>query len=376
MFQSFLFPLLLTTAAGPAPFDRAAAWGWLVAGSSIAAIVLAPFVGRLADLVGKPRVFAYSVIAAGLLALIAVSGQTWLWFAVFFLLFNSIFELSQSLYDSFLLDVESSPSRLTNLSSFAWGFGYLGGALFAGAYFGMKKLNLPDQSMLVVFSLLFLACSIPALVGFSRLHGSSTPFKPRPTLRAIFQTTAPVPWLDIFVYWIIADCVAAILYFAPLYLSSEIHLTTNVVGGLILGAQLLAFPLTILMGRIANRVGRIRTIQVSLVIWALALGGLALSQSLAHVIPVVLGLSLVIGSTQAILRAHFASRIRSERSGEGLGYYAVAQKSASVVSPLLVVIITSLTNSLRPAFVALTVLVVIALVASRRLSLIDRSPQL
>lgn len=199
MFQSFLFPLLLSTAAGPAPSDRVAAWGWLVAGSSIAAIVSAPFVGRLADLIGKPRVFAYSVIAAGLLAIIAVSGQTWLWFAFFFLLFNSIFELSQSLYDSFLLNVESAPSRLTNLSSFAWGFGYLGGALFAGAYFVMQKLNVPNQSMLVVFALLFLVCSIPALVGFSRFRGPSTPSRPRPTLKEIFQTTAPVPWLDLFV---------------------------------------------------------------------------------------------------------------------------------------------------------------------------------
>ena len=73
-------------------------------------------------------------------------------------------------------------------------------------------------------------------------------------------------------------------------------------------------------------------------------------------------LVLIVGTTQAILRAHYASEVGTSRSGEALGYYAVAQKSASVFSPLLVGTVSMLTGSMRFAFLVLAAVVALGFV--------------
>lgn len=363
MFQSFLFPLVFANIYSNQTGESAVIiWPWLVAGSSILAIILAPFTGKLGDLLGKWKVFTWCVCLAGILGIFSqlLTNFSWLLVALFFLLFNTAFELSQSLYDAFLLNIEKEKDGITKLSSFAWGFGYLGGALFAIIYFIMEGLGLSHTLMLIVFGILYLLLSSPSIFGFKRIEKRDLTSTNVIDWKKIFHPTIPVPWSHLFVYWIIADCVAALIYFVPLYLQSELLLSMNLVGGIILGAQLLAFPLTILMGRLAIKIGRIKTIQVSLFIWIATLLGLFFATSVTHVLIIALLMSFVIGSTQAILRAHFASRIHEEKSGEGLGFYAVAQKSASVISPLLVGLTITLTGNLRPAFLILTLLVVIA----------------
>lgn len=378
VFQSFLFPLVLASSVGATNDKSDTTWAILVAVSSLAAIVTAPSIGRLADHVGKSIVFAFVVISSAALAFCAgiVSEMPWFYLAALFLVFNALFELSQSLYDSFLLDIEASSSGVTDLSAFSWGFGYLGGAAFAATYFAFLALGLSQGVMLSVFALMFGLLSIPAIYTFWRAH------PPRPgklktvSISDLISTVAPIPRIQLFVYWVIADCVAGIMYFLPLFLKQEVHLEMKVIGALLLGGQLLAFPLTLLMGKVANRVGRVRVIQGGLLVWGLGLIALSMSSTISHVVGVLIALAFVVGSTQALLRADFANRVSREASGEGLGYYAIAQKSASVISPAIVAASVALTGSLRGGFVALSALVVVALLASRALPADRTLPQI
>jgi MFS transporter, UMF1 family len=378
VFQSFLFPLVLASSVAATGDKPDTTWAVLVAVSSLAAIVTAPAIGRLADRVGKGIVFAFMVTSSAALAFFAgmVSEMPWFYLAVLFLLFNALFELSQSLYDSFLLDIESSSSGVTDLSAFSWGFGYLGGAAFAATYFAFLRWGLSQGVMLSVFALMFGLLSIPAIYTFWRVH------PPRPgkldtvAISDLFSTVAPIPYIQLLIYWVIADCVAGVMYFLPLFLKQEIHLEMKVIGALLLGGQLLAFPLTFLVGKIANRVGRVRGIRGGLIVWGLGLIALSVSSTISHVVVVLIALAFVVGSTQALLRADFANRVSREASGEGLGYYAIAHKSASVISPAIVAASVALTGSLRGGFVALSALVVAALLASRGLPADRTVPQI
>lgn len=369
VFQSFLFPLVLTEMLTTSGRNGELYWAAVVAMSSILAIATAPFVGRLADKIGKVRVFTLTVLIVGVLATIAfpVFGYSGIALLVAFLVFNWMFELSQSVYDSFLVDLSDSKQETTAISSFAWGFGYLGGAVFAALYFVMNELEIDPKIMLTVFGALFVFVSLPALIFFSRQRLKSKPQHVFPRLSELLNVSNPVPWADIFVYWVIADTVAAILYFAPIYLRSELGLSMTIIGGILLVGQLIAFPATILMGWLAGRVGRINTIRIGLVVWAIGLTGLYFASSVQHVVAVFLLLSLVVGSTQALLRAHFSDRVEASLSAEGLGFFAIAQKSASVLAPLLVVATTHFTGSIGPAFVTLAILLVLALVLSGQL---------
>jgi len=349
-------------------YDSGLYWAIAVAVSSVLAILTAPFFGRFADKFGKFRVFCFSVGFTGIVASLSllISGSNFWYLLILFVFFNWIFEISQSIYDSYLVDLSDSKEETTKISSFAWGFGYLGGALFAVIYLIMDRLEISESSMIPIFGVFFLISSVPALWYFYKVVPSpigGRTFK----FRDLIEVRTPVPWKDLFVYWVVADVVAAVLYFAPLYLKSDLGLSITMIGGVMLVGQLIAFPATIYVGRLANQFGRLSMIRMGLLVWAVGLLGFYFAESLAHVAIVFLLLSLVVGSTQALLRAHFADRVEQIKSAEGLGFFAIAQKSASVIAPAFVIVSSWFTGSIAPAFIALAVLVCIAFLLTLQL---------
>lgn len=366
-FQSFLFPLLLS-AAGGGQGSSGALWGTIVALSSLLAVVAGPFIGRFADKIGKGGVFAALVLLAGGMAAVAPTafeGRVWA-LAVAFVLFNTIFELSQSLYDSFLVDFRAGTAELTRLSTFAWGFGYLGGAVAAVVYLLLDKAGRRISTTLTVLAVMFVLLSVPAIVAFWQRKPARVP--ERFSWREIRQVSNPVPWRDIVVYWLIADSVGAVMYFTPLYMREELQIDTKQLGMLVLGMQLVAFPLTVMMGRVASRLGVTRTIRASLLVWLVGLTGLYFARTVLQLLPALALLALVVGSTQALLRVHFALRLSNDRSGEGFGFFAIAQKSASIAAPALVAVLSWATGSLRPTYIGVAILVAVAYGLSRRMS--------
>lgn len=368
IFQSFLFPIVLAKAASNNT-EAQTLWAWIVTSSSIVAIVAAPFVGRSADLLGKWRVFAVAVAIAGILASLSpiVLAKNLILLALSFLVFNTIFEWTQSLYDSFLLNFGKTRAEITSLSTFGWGFGYVGGALFAIAYLILSRKGVSASFSLALLGVLFLLTSIPAILTFRRAEQDVGRTYTRASLKKILSTSSPVPWRELLIYWVIADSTAAVIYFAPLYMQQEIGLTTQRMGMLFLAAQVVAFPMTILMGKFAVMKGTMKVIRWCLLIWLAAVVGLYAAHSLQGLIPVMFAFSLVIGSTQAILRAHYAARVKLEHSGEGLGYYAVAQKSASVAAPAMVAGVLMLGGTLRSAFLVLAGFILLAFIVAFRL---------
>lgn len=369
MFQSFLFPVILASAMVSSSLDSNKVWAWVVMISSIISVLGAPFLGKFADKVGKWRIFSLTVLVAGLLAAIVVNSlNAWI-LIIGFLIFNTFFEFSQSLYDSFLRNVEQDKKSTTFLSTFAWGFGYLGGAFFVVIYFLMQKFNTSNSLMLTIFAFLFLLLSLPAIISFKKTEQQNkSDFQTSETFKEITHPKNPVSWAHLFIYWVIADCVATAVYFMPLYLQQELNIGMKTVGIMLLGAQILAFPATIFMGRIANKIGRIKTIKISLLIWAFSLLLLFFAKETKDIIPILIMVSFVIGSTQAILRSHFATRVAVDKSGEGLGFYAVAQKSASIISPLLIILVSTITNSIKPAFLVLFILVAVGFILAPQLN--------
>src|SRR3989344_3706606 len=123
IFQSFLFPILLAQAAEGSSINGDTVWSTVVTISSILAIISAPFLGRFADAFGKGVTFAVVVTLTGTLALLspAIFDNNVVFLAIMFVLFNTFFELSQSLYDSFLLNLEKTKEGIAKLSTFAWG---------------------------------------------------------------------------------------------------------------------------------------------------------------------------------------------------------------------------------------------------------------
>ncbi len=378
IFQSFLFPLFFAAEVAEWFGEPEQVWGIVVAASTVIAVIVAPRIGAVADQIGKGPVFLASVLFTGLGALaVSLSGSLSPAFVLFgFLVFNAVFETSQALYDSFLKELADNLRETVRLSTFGWGFGYLGGALFAGAYLWLDTMQVDMASMLALFAGAFLLLSLPACKFLWTKERRPAPAKTggggrglMVGLRSVFvlRTKSPIAFRHLVVYWLVVDAVAGVMYFTPLFLTTEVGLSLTTVGSLLLASQLLAAPATYLVGLAAIKWGLVLVIRLTLVGWIVALIGIFMSTTVGDVILAMVPMVMVIGSTQALLRAHFSQHVSRDSAAEGFGYDAVAQKSAAVVTPLLVSAIATITGSLRPAFAVLALVIFLAAWVAARL---------
>lgn len=379
IFQSFLFPTFFASALAGLFSDPDRVWGLAVAGSTMLSVLVAPRVGAASDRVGRSRVFIAAIVFVGILAIaVSLGGSQYpVVVLVGFVIFNAVFEISQSLYDSFLKDCATDLRESVRLSTFAWGFGYLGGALFAFLYLWLNSVTMSAAHMLAFFAGLYLILSLPAY-GFLRgrewtgrqtTNAVTKSYRGAEVVSLLFRlrTVSPVAFRHLAIYWLVVDAVSGVLYFAPLFLTTEVGLSMTTVGTLLLSAQLAAAPATYYVGLAANRWGLLLTIRLTLVGWILALVGIFMASSVRDVVLAMVPMVFVIGSTQALLRAHFSQHVARNAAAEGFGYYAVAQKSAAVFTPLLASGVAAMTGSLRPVFALLAVIIFLAAWLAARL---------
>ncbi len=364
IFQTFLFPLFFADVLDKAGFNGSAWWGWAVAISVVAAMVIGPFLGRLSDRNNKAFIFAILVGATFLLSLLTpfIVVNKAMMLIVFFIIFNTCFELSQTIYDSFLPDIAPTEKIKNTVSALAYGFGYFGGVITLLIYFLLNKLGMGLQSILMISACLFLAFSVfpmRVFLRFSHVKPLSLPSSDAP----LFERLG-INWKTLFIYWIIADVVTAITYFASLFGERDLALSKTTIGALLILMQLLAFPLTMLGSRLANRWGTVKTIRISLLFWLVGLIIVFFSHSVEYLIGAIVVFACVFGTTQSLLRSHYANRIQSG-SGEAFGYFAIANKSASFISPALVGLIVTFTGAIRPAFLMLALLVGLSMYLSK-----------
>jgi len=375
IFQSFLFPLLVASMLAGSDYQPEVVWGGVVAASTVIAILLAPRLGAVGDRCGRPRLFAWHVGAVVLLATATLLLSSVSVFIVVagFLIFNALFELSQSLYDSFLKDLAKSEAQTIKLSAFGWGLGYLGGAIFALLYL-LLETRLEQSWLLILFVVLYGVLSVPAIRHYRRVGAKASGVMPafRDVIRGIWilKTRSPIAWHRLAVYWLIVDVVTGVMYFSPMYMGETLGIEQRTIGIVLLTTQAIAFPATVAVASLAHRLGVVVTIRLCLVGWVVALGLMFAARDLTGVLVAMVPIVFVIGSTQALLRAHFAQRVAQADAGVGFGYYAVAQKGATVFTPLLVAAIAYQTGSARLVFPVLGGMVLLAFYLASRLALL------
>ena len=106
------------------------------------------------------------------------------------------------------------------------------------------------------------------------------------------------------------------------------------------------------MGRVARHFGTAPTILGTAAVWGALMLGLAAATTLTHFAVISLGSSLVLGSTQALMRAHYSRLYPQDSAGLSFGLYTLVAKSSSVVGPVVFGLVASGTGSQRTAVLA------------------------
>ena len=350
---------------------------WLGLGNSIASILvvlLAPFIGALADQGGLKKrlliLFAFlGILMTGCLYLV---GQGY-WLPALLLYGMGIIGFSSSIvcYDALLVDV-APREKLDRISALGFATGYLGGGiLFAinvamvlkPEWFGLADAAEAVRTAFLTVAIWWALFSVPLILFVS---------EPRPATRpqAIFRSALKelitnirevrryrMAFTFLIAYWLYIDGVDTIVRMAVDYGLAIGFEASDLLAALLI-TQLVGFPSALAFGHIGDRYGPKSGIVIALVVYVLVVFWAWRMQESWEFYALAVVIGLVQGGIQSLSRSLFARLIPVEKAGAFFGLYNMLGKFAAVLGPLLVGAVSAVTGNPRAGILAVLVLFV------------------
>ena len=345
----------LATAAGVHEDLYLSYWGYAGSLATVLVALLGPVCGTLADRKMKKTFFLLALLlgAAGCAALGLAPG--WFSFLGISILARVGYSSSLVFYDSMLPEI-SKDARMDKVSSLGYAFGYIGSVIpfivclilvLMPGTFGLTQ----GSAMVIAFLITaawWIGCSVPLLRRYhqtafvtaqnSRLLDSFRQLGK--TLREVKKEKHIFVYLLSFFFFI--DGVYTIIDMATAYGAALGLDTTGLLLALLL-TQFVAFPFSILFGRLSARYDTGLLIKVSIACYTgiVVFAVFLVSQWQFWLLAVLVGMFQ--GGIQALSRSYLGKIIPPERSGEFFGLMDVFGKGASFMGLTLVAVVSQLT---------------------------------
>ena len=337
--------------------------------ASLLLIILAPFLGLISDRYGDKKkflLFFASVSITSTLLLVVVDRDSWAIASILFSISVLGFMLSNVFYDSMIMNFNEKKFRNT-ISSYGYAFGYLGGGiafiiailvvLFSGS--NIEIIQNKKISFLIA-SLWWLLFMIPLILYWKEPNQLSNVKKVhlKDTFIEIFNNKHIFYFL--LAYWTYIDGVDTIIRMAVNY---GITLGFNQYDLLLalLIVQFVSFPGTLFINFLANRTSTETGIIFCILLYMVITLFATVIDSLVGFYSIAVSIGIVQGGIQALSRSYFANIIPQSRDSEFFGIYNMLGKFAALIGPLLVGLITYLTDSSRLGISSIILLFIIGL---------------
>ncbi len=368
-----IFPILYSQIAGKGtPGDHL--YGYAVSFANLLVAVLAPYLGSIADFRGMKKKLWLGFMLAGVIftAVMGIVGS-WQLMLLGFVISRIGFSGSCMFYDSFLTDV-TKPEKMDEVSSWGFAMGYIGGSTipFLISIGIMILMNMSELSMriaVLIVPVWWLVFSLPFMRNVHQVSYVDTPpaelgkvawKNTVGTFKSILKNKAILFFLLAYFFYI--DGVDTIISMATKYGDT---LGLGAIGMILalLVTQLVAMPCSILFGKWAKKIGTLKLITFSVLMYAFitivgfsmgyivdfsaSLGltmekAVSISQVLFWILATLVG--TVQGGIQALSRSYFGQLIPPERSGEYFGFMDIFGKFACVIGPALYELFYGLTG--------------------------------
>lgn len=382
-------------AAGYSPHETDLFWGGANSLSSFLVLLLAPYLGILADL--RRASFRYLVIFS-LLCIISTSllslprkGDLGMALALL-IISTALYETALSFYGALLRSL-GSEATLGRLSGYGWALGYIGGlgCLLACLPLAQQKPHLVP----LVVAAWYLLFALPLLLSKKAFGSSASTRSLVPTsqtmldvLRLTFQRFRELKSHPVFLRFLISyffynNAVLTVILFAAGFATDSLNFTTSQNIILVALMNIVAAPGALLFGRYADRYGCKPTLVVSLLIWLGVIAGAVLaawpelwSLEQAQLIFwfVAAGAALAIGAVQSTSRTFVALYASSERQNEYFGFFALVGKGSAIVGPLAFGLVSSLVQSQVAAVASIGIFFLIGLLILLSLPVQEQEP--
>jgi len=346
-------------------------WGAAVSIAMAVSVLLSPLLGATADACGKKKSFmaafaGISIVCTFLLYFTGPGQKAW---AVFLVSAGYVgYTLAMTFYNAFLPEI-AAPGSIERLSGIGWGLGYIGG-LSALICMALMVPNVAGgKSILLLAGAVYGTFALPAFVvlkdspkggatagtaiseGFSRLIVT---FREIRSLKNIF--------MFLIAYFFVSDAISTVIVFFSSYTVLTLQFTVKQNFLLLMLIQLSAAAGAVSTGVLANRIGLLRTIVITIVIWILALFGITVLSGIRAFYALSVCAGLVLGGTQATARSYMAIEAPEGKKAEFFGFMTFSTKIAAIFGPLLYGTISSRTSNPRIAILSLEVLFILGLI--------------
>ncbi len=346
------------------PLPATALWGYLVSGSLLVVVLLAPLVGRWADRHGRQRAcFRFFALlgAVATLGLSLVSPPDWQPAALLFCLANLGFATGNSFYNAFLPLLATGEGQLDRLSARGFATGYAGGGLALLAVFGLLQaaphFGLTDATAtrlgLLFTGVWWLLFALPAL--YRMPETAARPELPKPGLATLCRDLGRYPQLLRFLlaFLLYNDGVQTMIVVAALFARQELGMSRQAILGCFLLIQFLALPGTLLCERLARRIGPRPTLLGAIGVFFVATLWATVMRYPGEFWLLGILVALVLGGVQSLSRSLFARLVPRQKTAEFFGFFAAGNKLAAISGPLVFALANQLTGSTRLAVAAL-----------------------
>lgn len=364
--------------AGLSDVEYLAYWGYVASIVTLIIVLAGPICGALADTKGyKKPIFMISLIigVAGCIGLGFV--KNWLLFLVVFVIAKVGYSSSLIFYDSMLSDV-TQDDRMDDVSAQGYAWGYIGSCVpFVFSLIlvlGAEAIGISmEMAMTIAFFIIaiwWVVMSLPLLKTYrqkyyveKRTHVIRESFaRLGRTLKNVRQEKKIFMFLLAFFFYI--DGVYTIIDMATAYGSVLGLDSTGLLLALLL-TQIVAFPFSILFGRLSRRYEAEKLITVCIAAYfGIALFAIFLtSQTQFWILAVLVGMFQ--GGIQALSRSYFTKIIPANQSGEYFGLMDILGKGASFVGTTFVGLISQLTGSVNKGVGTIALMFILGMIVFR-----------
>jgi len=346
-------------------------------GGSFVVMLIAPWLGALADRRGQKKRYlggftALGVVASAALAFVG-AGQ-WLWALLVFAVASVGFFASYSFNDALLVEV-AEPQESDRVSAFGFAMGYLGGGiLFLGdvllvlhpAWFGLADAAAATRAAFLSVALWWGLFCLPLFRYVPEAPAVMQATGWRELLETMKSVLRNKPVLQFLIaYWLYIDAIGTLQQMAVDF-GAKLGFSTNTLITALLLVQFISFPAAWAFGPLAAWIGTKRAIYLGLAVFTALSIWAYFMQTERQFYEMAVGVALVQGGVQALSRSYFSRLIPPERSGEYFGFYNMLGKFAAVLGPLVVGCVALATGNPHLSIMALAVFFLIGAVLLSR----------
>ena len=333
--------------------------------SSLIIVLMAPLLGAIADIGGLKKRFLFLFAYLGILmsaALSFVGEGAWEAAVFVYVLGNIGFMGSNIFYDSFLPSV-SKEKEVDFVSGLGFALGYLGGGILfafnvwmvqAPAFFGLESSIEAVKISFISVALWWMLFSLPLLLFVKE----KKPLKDKGTVQIISEgyrklsgTIRKIRHLKglllfLVAYWLYIDGVDTIIRMAVDYGMAIGFDSNNLILALLI-VQFVGFPATLIFAKLAQKWDTKKAILLAIGIYLFITIWAALMDEIHEFYILAAMIALVQGGIQALSRSYYSKMIPEENAAEFFGFYNFLGKSAAILGPFLIGMVTLITENSR-----------------------------